>query len=81
MIFHDFLFIRISLVPPINVELVKMQELMGAKAPSRHAESQSNLAMRELEVCIMIYTLLGCPWYLVNGLVHPFISRLDTSPK
>ena len=25
--------------------------------------------------------LLGCPWYLVNGLVHPYISRLISSPK
>ena len=23
-----------------------------------------------------LITLLGCPWYLVNGLFHPYISRL-----
>ena len=25
--------------------------------------------------------LLGCPWYLVNGLFHPYKGRLDTSRK
>ena len=26
-------------------------------------------------------SLLGCPWYLVNGLFHPYRSRSDTSPE
>ena len=25
--------------------------------------------------------ILACPWNLVNGLFHPYVSRLDTSPK
>ena len=24
--------------------------------------------------------MLGCPWYLVNGLVHPYKGRLVLSP-
>ena len=30
---------------------------------------------------VSYHHLLGCPWYLVSGLVHPCISRLDTSVK
>ena len=35
-----------------------------------------------LDWVVMCYPdVLGCPWYLVNGLFHPYTSRLDTSRK
>ena len=79
--FVDFLLVSMLIfIPWIYIENIYIYPPRMLARHHQEPDSKKTSALTVYEAPCSLNTGMSC-WYLVNGLLHPYISRLISSPK